>query len=278
MDTFIQALIMSFREGLEAFLIIAMILRYLNTTKQSALKKSVWQGTFAGVVLSLGFGGLLYLLSTAVGNADQFAKMWESGVSLIALVLITTFIVWMVNHVENMTSYVQTQIKQHFSKIGIFLVALTMIIREGAEIALFSFAGEYSMIPVLVGVLGALLLTILIFYSLVKVNLKTIFNITLIYLILQAGYLFGYGIHEGLSALKDLSYIPKEHWILTKAFNLSETIFNHKTGAIGLPLHIMVGWYSKPEWIQITIQYLYTISIFGYWWHKIRSQSSIKFK
>jgi len=49
--TFLPGIIMGFREGLEAFLIITMILRYLSKIKQSIYKKHVWQGVFAGISL-----------------------------------------------------------------------------------------------------------------------------------------------------------------------------------------------------------------------------------
>jgi high-affinity iron transporter len=49
MPTFLPSVIMGFREGLEAFLIVTIILRYLSKSKQTAYKKHVWQGTIAGI-------------------------------------------------------------------------------------------------------------------------------------------------------------------------------------------------------------------------------------
>ena len=84
-------------------------------------------------------------------------------------------------------------------------------------------------------------------------------------MILQAGYLFGYGIHEGLSALKSMNILNKDSILLLKIFDLSGTILNHKQGIFGLPLNVLIGWYSKPEWIQFLSQYILTFSLFGYW-------------
>lgn len=268
MDTFLPGIIMGFREGLEAFLIIAMILRYLSKINQPAYKKHVWQGVFVGVLLSLILGLGLIMLSDTIVRTNRFAKIWESVASLIALLLITTFIVWMINHGRNMAVYIENQVAYNLSKWGIFLVSLMMISREGVEIAIFTFAGRYTFRSVSLGILGSLILTILIFYSLVKVDLKTIFNITLAYLMLQAGFLLGYGIHEGLSAMKDIGYISKDNFILIKVFNLSKTIFYHKEGILGLPLYVLFGWHSEPEWIQFLTQYIYTISMFIYWYFK----------
>ena len=131
---------------------------------------------------------------------------------------------------------------------------------------LFSFAGNYSMLPLILGVLGSLILAILIHKSLVRVNLKTLFIITLAYLILQAGFLLGYSVHEGLSAAKTLEYLPADHGIYAKVYDLSGTILYHKEGILGVPLYVLVGWYSSPEWVQFLAQYIYTLALFGYWY------------
>jgi high-affinity iron transporter len=108
------------------------------------------------------------------------------------------------------------------------------------------------------------------------VRVDLIFRITLAYLILQAGFLLGYSIHEGLSAMKGYTLLSKDSLILNKAFNLSNTIFNHKDGFLGLPLNVLLGWYSKPEWIQFIVQYTYTIGIFTFWFFNNRKQSKEK--
>ena len=140
-----------------------------------------------------------------------------------------------------------------------------MVVREGTEIAIFTFAGKYTLISILAGILISLVLAYLVYRALINVNLKILFNITLAYLILQAGFLLGYAVHEGLSALKALGYLAENHFIYNKVFDLSSTVLDHKEGIIGLPLYVSVGWYSKPEWIQFILQYVYTISMFGIW-------------
>ena len=268
MDIFVPGLIMGFREGLEAFLIVAIILQYLNHIKKVEFKKHVYNGALVGIVSSAIIGGLLFALSSVIDKTDEIAKIWESGASLIALLFVTTFIYWMIKHGRNMVSNVQNQVKQNLSKFGLFSIAFIMVVREGAEIAIFTFAGKYTLLSIGFGIAASLLLAVLIYKALVKVNLKLLFNVTLGYLILQAGFLLGYSVHEGLSALKALSMIDENHLLLTKAFDLSETLLNHKEGIIGLPLYVLFGWYSKPEWIQFVLQYSYTIGMFAFW-HKI---------
>ena len=266
MDTLFQGLIMAFREGLEAFLIIMILFKFLEKTENNHLKKNIWSGLFAGFAASFVFALLLEMASTSIGGLGATAKLWESLASLAAVLLIVTFIIWMINHGAEIKSHIENEAALNLSPKGIFWLTAFMVAREGAEVVLFQFAGKYTNISVVIGLALAILLTVALYYSLVKIKLQTIFNITLAYLVLQAGFLLGYSIHEALSAAKDLSLIAAESPLFIKAFDLSTTIFYHKEGLVGLPLYVTIGWYSKPEWIQFFAQYMLTFMLFGYWY------------
>lgn len=266
MDNLLTGAVLGFREGLEAFLIIVILLRFFNRTARQDLIKNVWGGAGLGVAASLLVGGALFAVTSVMGQMEQATKLWGSLSSLIALVLITTFIVWMIRHGSDMVGSMEKDAAANLSGKGILLLSAFMTAREGVEIAIFSFAGEYSIAGIFVGIGIALVLVVLIYYSLVRVNLKTIFTVTLIYLILQAGFLLGYGIHEGLSALKDLGVLAGSNPLFVKAFDVSGTVFDHKTGLIGLPLYVLIGWYSKPEILQFAAQYIYTAALIGLWY------------
>ena len=62
--------------------------------------------------------------------------------------------------------------------------------------------------------------------------------------------------------------------LLVKAFDLSGTLLDHKTGALGLPLYVLLGWYSKPEILQFAAQYLYTGLMLWYWRRVSRKNSA----
>jgi high-affinity iron transporter len=267
MENFLPGLIMGFREGLEAFLIVVIILQYLKKSDNITLRKNAFSGALVGILASMGIGAVLFYISKSIGKMEELSKVWESSASIVALILITTFIYWMIKHGRNMIAEVQKQVKTNLSALGIFSITFIMVAREGTEIAIFLFAGKYTLLSIFSGVFAALIFAILIYYSLVKINLKILFNITLVYLILQAGFLLGYGIHEGLSALNSLNILASTSPIFIKAFDLSKTIFYHKEGIVGLPLYILFGWYSKPEIIQFVVQYGYTFIMF-FIWHK----------
>lgn len=261
----IPALIMSFRESLEAFLLIAIVLRYIQTTELKSHKNQVYYGVVTGLSLSVAIGLLLQKISQSPTQTSIYAKFWESGSSLIALMIVSVFIIWMINHGSNMKQHIQESLNKTSTKWGIFALSLVIIAREGTEIALFSFAGKYELDTILVGALAALVITYAIFKSLIRVDISTLFKFTLAYLILQAGYLWGYSIHEFLSALKATETIATDSTLLIKMFNFSDGILSHKDGLLGIPIHVLFGWYSKPEIIQFLAQYAFTIGMFWYW-------------
>jgi len=266
--TQLPSFIMGFREGLEAFLLIAITLKYITKIDKGHLKNKVFQGVAAGLVISVVLGLILNQFSEYLGGISTLTKLWESLASMVALILVSLFIIWMIRHGTNMSKFVQDELSNNISTNALFWIALIIIAREGTEIAIFSFAGKFSYGVVIFGILSALILSILIFYSLVKVNLSVLFKITLAYLILQAGFLIGYSLHEGFSALKGYGLIAPDSYIFEKAFNLSNSLLSHKDGIFGIPFHVLFGWYSKPEWIQFIVQYIFTFSMFGYWvWH-----------
>ena len=275
MSQMIPGFIMGFREGLEAFLLIAIMIKYISSTDQPHLKIKVIQGSGAGLLVSLILGMGLNAISTGLGGVSTMIKVWESAASLIALLLVTMFIFWMINHGSDMAKHIEGEVKKKFSASGLFLISLVIVAREGTEISIFSFAGKYQFSVVLMGVFASLILTILIFYSLVKIDINLLFKITLGYLILQAGYLLGYTLHEGFSALKGYDMISGQNPIFFKAFDVSKTVFSHKDGIIGIPLHVVFGWYSKPEWIQFIVQYSYTIVIFFFWFRDTKNRDKV---
>ena len=265
--------IMGFREGLEAFLIIALMLGYLTKSNREHLRKNVYMGLGIGILASLLFGLGLFGIAKLIGDLDvNIAKLWESVASIIAVILISTFIYWMIKHRHSIVSEINEKVNLNPSKIGITLLASIMVAREGAEIVLFIFTSldTYSyLLGTLLGIGLAIVIAILVSKSMIKINLKLIFNITLVYLILQAGFLLGYSVHEFISYLKAIEVLDSANIIYTKLFDLSDTFLYHKEKTVGIILYATIGWYSKPEVIQFIIQYGYT-SYFIYLFVKSR--------
>lgn len=269
----IPGFLMGFREGLEAFIVISLMLGYLAKSNRQHLRKNVYMGLFSGIFLSIVFGLILFVISKMIGDLDgNIAKLWEATVSIIAVILISSFIYWMIKNRNSIVSDLANKVNLNPSKIGITMLAAVMVAREGAEIVLFVFTSldtQSYLIGTVLGILLAIVIVILLSKSIIKVNLKVIFNITLIYLILQAGFLLGYSVHEFISYLKVVDVINSDNIIYTKLFDLSDTFLYHKEKTIGILLYATVGWYSKPEVLQFIIQYGYT-SYFLYLFIKTR--------
>ena len=274
MEKYIPGMVVGFREGLEAFLVIAVALKVLDKSGRQVLKKALWYGSAIAVAVSVAAGAALLALGKAVGGSDVPVKLWESAASLAALVLVSTFIVWMIRHGSDLGVSVKEKFSGPGSFVGMGLAAFTLVAREGGEIALFAFAGTYPLAAIGTGVVAALALTLAVSLLFVRVNLAAIFNLTLAYLILQAGFLLGYGVHEGISAMKAAGSLAVDSPLLSKAFDLSKTVLEHKQGAVGLPLFVLVGWYSRPEWVQFILQYGYTAAMFTLWFVSGRGKSA----
>jgi high-affinity iron transporter len=170
----------------------------------------------------------------------------------------------MIKHKDSIVGDIQEKVKVSFTKKAIISLAAIMVAREGAEIVLFVFASAEPLsygTGALFGVLLSSVVTFLIYKSLIKVNLKVIFSITLFYLILQAGFMLGYSVHELFSYFKAEGILESTHWYYTKLFDLSGTFLDHKEAPLGILLYASIGYYSKPEVLQFVIQYVYTISI-----------------
>ncbi|MBN2657428.1 MAG: FTR1 family protein [Spirochaetales bacterium] len=269
MTQIIPGLIVGLREGLEAFLIIVLILDYLKKLGKRELFTSVRNGAVTGMAVSFLFGFLLWTISGFLDNGSSVVgKLWEAGASFAAVLFITYFIFWMIRHGRQIGSDIRKSVDSDLSGKGLFLLSALAIAREGAEIALFSFVSEEKVFYIsgnLAGLLVAGILAFLIYKSLVKADVGFIFRITLVYLILQAAYLFGYSLHELLSAFKALEVIGSDSQLFLKLYDFSGTAVDHKTGWLGIILNVTIGWYSKPEIIQALSQVLYLLVLGGYW-------------
>jgi len=107
---------MSFREGLEAFLIIVILLKFLDKTNNNHLKKQVWSISYAGIFVSLVLGLLLMVISSYIVGLKTTAKLWESIGGFIAIILVTTFIIWMIKHSGKIKDIIENEASQNLKK------------------------------------------------------------------------------------------------------------------------------------------------------------------
>lgn len=197
----ISAILVALREGVEAALVVGIVLVYLNRTGRRALKGYVWTGVALACLASIGFAVGLQLLNI---SEDGF----EGLLMLVASALVVTMIIWM-NHVartlrkeieQRIEAYAQKSTRAAGWGVGAFV--FMMVVREGAELVLILRAVELSTQGVLVwigtalGIAIAVAVGVFFFQGTLKIPLHRFFSVTSIILVVVAFQLALTGIHE----------------------------------------------------------------------------------
>jgi high-affinity iron transporter len=195
-----QAFVITLREGLEAFLIIAISLAYLKKTGRRALIPAVHWGIAASILLSIGAG---VLLSRAANQA-----LWEGVLAMVAAVLVASLTVHMWRTGRRMKSEIEGRLEASSVKAGaaafagIFGFTLLMITREGMETALlmnallFQVRSAQIVGGALAGTLAAAFIAWLWSRYGYRVNLARFFQVTAVFLFIFVIQLLIYGFHE----------------------------------------------------------------------------------
>ncbi len=265
-------LLTGLREGVEAALIVSIILAYLAKTGNRRHFGRIWLGAGAAVVVSVVIG--LVLFNTIGGLEEPAEQIFEGFAMLLAAGVVTWMLFWMRRTSANIKGELQAGVDRALIDGGIFglaVLAFTAVIREGIETALFlmgqATAAGTEASSTLIGALIGLLLAVGIGYALYRgaqvVNLRTFFSWTGIALIFIAGGLLAHGIHEFIEA----------GWITvgtSTAFDISGILPHDPEagpmGVVGSILRALVGYTSTPEWITLVawlayvtiVLYLYT--------------------
>ena len=212
------------REGLEAALIISILVAYLVRTDRRSALPWVWTGVGLAVAMSMGVALVLNMTSAAL--SDTAEELFAGIMSLLAVALVTWMVFWMKSASRTIASDLRGSLDRAFSMgVGaVAAMAFVSVAREGLETAVFFFsltesAGE-GYRPVLGLVLGLATsagIGLLLYRGAIRVNLSTFFRYTGLLLILVAAGVLAYGIHE----LQEVGLLPGEDNL---AFDVSATI------------------------------------------------------
>jgi len=252
----IAASLLAFREGLEAALILGIVLSVVRRVGRTDQARWAWLGAGVAVLLSLVAGVLLYGLGVSFeGKAEQ---IFEGLAMLLAAAVLTWMIFWM----GRQGRAVQTELEQNVrqatvggGKWALFSLAFVAIFREGIELALFLTAAAFSataLATLVGGLLGLALAAVvgwLLFATTTRLNLRTFFQVTSVLLIFFAAGLVAQGIHE----LNEAGWIPAvvEHvWDLNPILN--------EDSAIGQILKALFGYNGNPSLTEV-------VAYLGYW-------------
>jgi len=210
-----QAYVITLREGLEAFLIVAISLAYLRKTGRPQLVSAVHWGIGVAVLLSIGAAMLFQQASNQA--------LWEGILALTAAVLVGSLIVHMWRHAKRMKREIEQHLESSAMQVGIkamagvFLFTLLMITREGMETALlmgtllFQEAGSSILAGAILGTLSAAFVAWLWSRYGHRVNLGLFFQVTAVFLSVFVVQLLIYGFHE-LTEANIFPYSEPLHW------------------------------------------------------------------
>jgi len=211
----LQAFVITLREGLEAFLIVAISLAYLRKSGRRELVPAVHWGIAVSVVLSI---GAAWLFQRASNQA-----LWEGVLALVAAVLVASLIVHMWRHARRLKREIEGQLERSAMKAraaafaSVFLFTLLMISREGMETALLmgTLLFQVRAADILAGAVAGTACAGLVAWLWSRyghrVNLALFFQVTAVFLMVFVVQLLIYGFHE-LTEANIFPYSEPLHW------------------------------------------------------------------
>lgn len=228
------------REGLEASLVVTILVAYLVKTGRRDRLGDVWTGVGAAIALAAAFGALLTFTSQQL--TFQAQEAFGGIMSILAVGLVTWMIFWMKKTSRFLKRELEGKMSAALSmgRVALMVIAFVSVGREGIETSLFVWsttqatAGTHPFIGVALGLLSAVTIAYLIYKSAIQINLAKFFTYTGIGLVVVAAGVLAYGFHDlqeagiigGLnSTVFDISAtIPLSSWygtLLKGAFNFN---------------------------------------------------------
>ena len=243
------------REGLEAGLIVGILVAYLNKLGRRDILPRLWVGIGAAIVISLGVGAILTW--GPYGLSFQAQEILGGGLSILAVGLVTWMIFWMGKHARALKHELQSKLDAAIAGagIGIVVIGFVSVGREGVETALFIWASVASSgsavlgtISAVAGILVSVLIAYLIYRGLVRINLSRFFTWTGLFLILVAAGVLSYGIGD----LQEAGVLPG---FGQAAFSVAHII--QPSTWYGTVLGGLFNFTPEPTWAQFAGWLLY---------------------
>ncbi|MEU6413143.1 iron uptake transporter permease EfeU [Microbispora sp. NPDC046933] len=209
------------REGLEASLVVSILVAFLVKSDRRERLPMVWAGVGVAVLLSVSFGALLTFTAAHLGTQQQ--EMFDAVTSLAATVFVTFMIFWMRTAARKMSGELREKMGAalELGATAVVVVAFLSVAREGLETALLWFAavqGATSSASPLIGITLGLLTSVALgwglYRSALRINLTKFFTWTGLLLVLVAAGIFKYGVHD----LQESGLVPG---LNTYAFDIS---------------------------------------------------------
>jgi high-affinity iron transporter len=231
------------REGLEATLVVSILVAFLVKSDRRDRLVQVWAGVGLAVALSVVFGWLLTYTGTTLLAGHGQRELFEAITSLAAVCFVTWMIFWMRRAARSIAGELRTRLTDALAvgSVAVAGMAFLAVVREGLETSLIFYAAvqgaSRSSSPLLAlagGLLTAIVLGLLLYASALRINLSVFFTWTGVLLILVAAGIGKYGVHDFqeadvLPGLTNLAYdasgvLDPSAWyttLLTGMFNVT---------------------------------------------------------
>lgn len=244
----LSSYILSLREGLEAALVLGIVLGALRQTHRLDLSASVWLGAGSAAILSLATAILLTRLGLEL--KDPAEAIFEAITMILAAAILTWMIFWMSQRARYLKSDLESGV-QRASQVGkwsLFGLAFLAVLREGVELALFLTAAAFSsgaqqtILGTLFGLGTAVLLGWALFASTLRLDLKRFFQVTGILLIFFAAGLVSHSLHE----FNELGWVPP---VIAHVWDLNHLLNDQST--LGQLLAALFGYNGNPSLTEV---------------------------
>jgi len=270
----LASFLLSLREGLEAALIIGIVLGVLLKIKRTDLNGMVWRG--AGLAVLLSFIAAITLNLLGMEFEGKGEEIFEGVAMLLAAGVLTWMILWMQNHGGTLKNEIEEQ--TNLATLGngrkaLFSLAFLAVFREGIELALFLLAARLTSSPLqtlsgaLLGLLSATILGWVLFTSSMKLSLRGFFGATNILLIVFAAGLVGLGIHE----FNEAGIIPS---VIEHVWDVNGLLSDKSE--VGLLLKALVGYNGNPSLTEVVAYVSYLAVIISIIFTQRRKRNPIK--
>ena len=252
--------LLGLREGLEAALVVGILIAYLKKIGQGSRTRVIWAGVFTAIAASTAIGSFFTISSFKLeGNAEPFVA---GTLSFTAAGLITWMILWLAKKARFLKAELEGAMDRAIATGtgALFALAFFSVGREGLETAIFIWTGvvsnDGSTTGVVVGTFLGLAVSVLIGYLLylgaLKLNLGKFFRYSGIGLVFVAGGMLSYAIHE----FQEINLIPGD---ANKLYDISG--FISEDGLVGSVLKGFMNFTPTPSVLQSIVWALYVIPV-----------------
>jgi high-affinity iron transporter len=255
----IPSFLLSLREGLEAALIIGIVLGALRKMQRTDLNPIAWSGAIIAGGLSIGVAFVLHTLGASLESPAE--QIFEGTTLFLAAAVLTWMIFWMHRQARQIKGNLEADVRKatlQSGKKAIFLLAFIAVLREGIELALFLTAAavttgsHLTLLGSIFGLGSAALLGWALFASTLRLDLQRFFIITGVLLILFSAGMVASGVHE----FQEISWVPAiiEHvWDVNFLLN--------ENSLVGEILKTLFGYNGSPSLVEVLSYLAYFVAI-----------------